>query len=110
MRRCVTVIFVLLLLLVIKPGIEMLLNSATANDGSQMSNDKSAPTATHALIEEHKHPACWSLRLATTNCSFVSLFVRSSCCRDNSTSTRPARTPHKVVPLYGAIRSVSVSV
>ena len=49
MRRCVTVIFVLLLLLVIKPGREMLLDSATTNDGSQMSNDKRASAATHAL-------------------------------------------------------------
>src|SRR5437667_227004 len=47
MRRCVTTR--IRALLVIKPGIEMLFNSATANDGSRISNDKSATTGTHAL-------------------------------------------------------------
>jgi hypothetical protein len=28
----------------------------------------------------------------------VSLFVRSSCCRDNSTSTRDGRAPQKIAP------------
>jgi hypothetical protein len=47
MRRCV--VSRIRALAVIKPGIEVLLNSATANDGSRMSNDKSASMATRAL-------------------------------------------------------------
>ena len=96
MRRCVTLVFVLLLVLVIKPGIEMLLNSATANDGSRISNDKRVHGDACRGLGSIRVPRVGRYVPRRRTFLFVSLFVRSSCCRDNSTGTRDGRAPQKI--------------
>jgi hypothetical protein len=98
------------LLLVIKPGIEMLLNAPTANDGSRISNDKRVHGDACLGLG-----ACASRLLvvtsATTNFSLC-LAIRQKVRAVETTAPAPGdgRAPQKIVPRYGAIRSVSVSV
>ena len=96
MRRCVTTR--IRALLVIKPGIEMLLNAATANDGSRISNDKRVHGDACLGLGSMRVPRVGRYILRRRTFLFVSLFVRSSCCRDNSTSTRDGRVPQKIAP------------
>src|SRR5438093_4035014 len=97
-RRCVTSVFVLAL--VIKPGIEMLLNSATANDGSRMSNDEKRPRRRVPWIGEHTRPACWSLRPATTNFSLCLAIRQKFVLSRQQHQNRDGRAPQKI-ELYG---------
>ena len=107
MRRCVTTR--IRALLVIKPGIEMLLNAATAMTEAEY-RMTSASMATHAL----DWGACASRVLVVTSCDdeLFSLSRYSSEVRAVET-TAPApgtdASPEDRA-LYGAIRSVNVSV
>src|SRR6266478_5336897 len=99
MRRCVISHIRPLPVLVIKPGIEMLLNAATANDGSRMSNEKSVHSDTCLGLGSIRVLQVGRYVPRGRTFLFVSLFVRSSCCRDSSTSTRDERAPQKIAPL-----------
>ncbi len=59
----------LLLVFVIEPGIEMLLNAATANDGSQISNDKRVHGRACRGLGSIRIPRVGRFRPATTNLS-----------------------------------------
>jgi hypothetical protein len=88
----------------------MLLNSATANDGCRISNDKRVH-ATHAVDWE----ACASrVLVVTSRDDELFSLSRYSSKVDAVETTAPApedgRAPQKIAPRYGAIRSVSVSV
>jgi hypothetical protein len=89
----------LLLVLVIKPGIEMLLNSATANDGSRMSNDERTSTAAHA--SDWGAYASRVLVVTSRDDELFSLPRNSSEVRAVETtapSTRDGRAPQKIAP------------
>src|SRR5438034_6555483 len=77
----------------------MLLNSATANDGSRISNDKSVQGEACLGFGSIRVPRVGRYVPRRRTFLFVSLFVRSSCCRDNSTSTRDGGAPQKIAPL-----------
>ena len=74
-----------------------------------MTNDEAKGNVVHyrPWIGEHTRPACGSLRLATTNFDLWEVRERG----DAFSSARDGRAAQKIAPLlYGAMRSVSVSV